>query len=93
MTPFNKFVLVLLAFRDGVEGVDESGMKPESARETTKSILRVVISRIVENEIKFYTAVSVAVIMHLFISLLRRTFSLHYRTFLQSVGVHIRHRP
>jgi hypothetical protein len=57
MTAFNKFVLVLLAFRDGVEGVDESGMKPESARVTTKSILRVVISRIVDNEIKFYTAV------------------------------------
>jgi hypothetical protein len=75
MTAFNKFVLLLLAFRYGVEGVEESGMKPRSANDRTKSFLRVVISRIVVDEIKFYTAVSAAVVViRLFFSLLRRTF-------------------
>jgi hypothetical protein len=62
MTAFSKFVLVLFMFRDGVEGVEESGMKPRSARDRTKSFLRVAISCIAANEIKFYTSMSVVIV-------------------------------
>lgn len=69
MTAFNKFVLLLLALRYGVEGVEESGMKPRSASDKMKSFLRVVISRIVDNEMKFCrTASAVVVIIHILLT-------------------------
>jgi hypothetical protein len=78
MTAFSRFVLVLLTFRYGVDGVEESGMKPRSARDATKSFLRDVISRTAFADMKFYKAVSVAAAIRLFFSPLRRKFSLHY---------------
>lgn len=54
MTAFNRLVFSLLVLRAGVEGVEENGMKPMSARDEMKSWRRVVISRTVAGEMKFY---------------------------------------
>lgn len=92
MTAFNRLVLSLLVLRAGVEGVEEKGMKPMSAREEMKSCRRVVMSRMVVCDRKFFVRYNISGQIKdsmIFFLHLHRTILLPRVIYLQILSVHI----